>query len=63
MSRGRWADPISAANSTHNGSIRDAGGRGTDSSGDHQDFSNPMITCRSVLAARVLEGKGKSGVT
>jgi hypothetical protein len=43
---GRSADPISAANSTHDGSVRDAGSRGTDSPGDHQDFSNPVITCR-----------------
>ena len=34
--------------STHRGSVRDAGSRGTDSPGDHQDYSNPMITCRSV---------------
>ena len=45
---GASSDPIRAANSTHSGSIRDAGSRGTDSPGDHQDFSNPMITCRSV---------------
>src|SRR3954471_16579186 len=42
------SDSIRAANSTHRGSIRDAGSRGTDSPGDHQDFSNPMITCGSV---------------
>ena len=45
---GTLGHPISAANSTHNRSIREAGSRGTDSPGDHQDFSNPMITCRSV---------------
>ena len=28
--------------------FRAPGSRGTDSPGDHQDFSNPMITCRSV---------------
>ena len=44
----RSPDPIRAANSTHRGSIRDAGSRGTDPPGDHQDFSNPMITCGSV---------------
>jgi hypothetical protein len=35
---GALADPISAANSTHSGSIRDAG---SDSSGDHQDSAIP----------------------
>lgn len=46
---GRSADPIRAANSTHNGSTRDAVSRGMDSPDDHQDFSNPMITCGSDL--------------
>jgi hypothetical protein len=41
---GRSADLVRVANSTHNGSIRDAGSRGTDSPVDHQGFSNPMIT-------------------
>ena len=33
---GRWSAPIRAANSTHNGSIRDAGSRGTDPPSDHR---------------------------
>jgi hypothetical protein len=40
-SSGRSADPIRAANSTHSGSMTDAANRGTDSPGDHQDFSIP----------------------
>jgi len=37
--------PVGSGSVTH--SCR-SGSRGTDSPGDHQDFSNPMITCRSV---------------
>ena len=43
------SDPDQGSELDPRGSVSDAGSRGTDSPGDHQDFSNPMITAGPCL--------------